>query len=94
MVRYAACGWRSVPSGSYSYQYESDDACFPVHPAGNLLIAKERTKSKFCRRMTYACPLLSSAVYSCEASGNGQAHFLREAEESCHLFRFCRRRMW
>ena len=94
MVRLAACGWRSVPSGSYSYEYESNDACFPVHPVGNLLIGKEKTKSKFCRRIPYNCHLLFSAVYSCEASRNGQAHFLTEAEESCHLCRFCRRRMW
>ena len=94
MVRYAACRWRSVPSGSYSYEYESDDTCFPVHPVGNLLIGKEKTKSKFCRRMPYNCHLLFSAVYSCEASRNGQAHILTEAEESCHLCRFCRRRMW
>ena len=75
MVRYAAYGWRSVPSGSYSYEYESDDAFFPVHPVGNLLIGREKTKSKFCRRMPNTCPLLSSAVYSCEASGNCQDHF-------------------
>ena len=94
MVRLAACGWRSLPSGSYSYEYESDDACFPVHPVGNLLIGKEKTKSKFCHRIPYNCHLLFSAVYSCEVSRNGQAHFLTEAEESCHLCRFCRRRMW
>ena len=64
-----------MPSGSYSYEYESDDACFPVHPDGNLLIGKEKTKSKFCRRMPYNCHLLFSAVYSCEASRNRQAHF-------------------
>ena len=93
MVRYAACGWRSVRSGSYSYEYESDDACFPVHPVGNLIIGKEKTKSKFSRRRPFTCPLLSSAVYSCEASGNGQAHFFTNAKESCNLCRFCRRRM-
>ena len=88
MVRYAACGWRSVPCGSYPYENESDDACFPVHPVGNLLIGKEKTKSKFCRQMPFTCPFLSSAVYSCEASGYGQAHFLKEAEESWHLCMF------
>ena len=83
-----------MPSGSYSYEYESYDTCFPVHPVGNLLIGKEKTKSKFCRRMPNTCPLLTSAVYSCNASGNGQAHFWTEAEESFHLCRFCRRQMW
>ena len=94
MVRYASFCLSRVPSGSYSFEYESDDACFPVHPVGNLLIGWEITNSKFCRRMPNTRPLLSSAVYSCEASGNGQAHFLTEAKESCHISRFCRRRMW
>ena len=83
-----------MPSGSYSYEYESDDARFPVHPVGNLLIGKEKTKSKFCRRMPYNCHLLFSAVYSYQACRNGQADFLTEAEESCHLCRFCRRQIW
>ena len=58
MVRYAAYGWRSVPSGSYSYVFESDDACIPVHPVGNLLIGKEKTKSMLCRQMPHTCPFV------------------------------------